>query len=106
MRRRIGDYVKVILTYDIVPETRDAYYQYVLGEMVPRAETLGLDMVEAWHTLIGNYPQRLVSFVAQNADAARVALDSDEWQEMEERLLHYVVNYQRRTVPMRDVFQF
>ena len=106
MSRSLNNYVKVLLTYDIIPEVRDEYYQFMLGEMVPRAETLGLDMVEAWHTAVGNYPVRLVSFIIESREAADTALASPDWQAMEEELQRFVVNYRCRVVPLRGGFQF
>ena len=47
--------VKLLLTYDPLPENREAYFNYVLGEFVPALEHLGLTMSEAWHTAYGSY---------------------------------------------------
>ncbi len=38
--------VKMLLTYDPLPERREAYFRYVLGEFVPALEQLGLKMSE------------------------------------------------------------
>ena len=43
-------YVKVLMNYDINPESSSEYYKYMLKKMVPDLEKLGLSMVEAWHT--------------------------------------------------------
>ena len=42
--------VKLLLAYDPIPDKREAYFNYVLGEFVPALEHLGLTMSEAWHT--------------------------------------------------------
>src|SRR3990170_4622068 len=99
--------VKLILTYDIIGETQDRYYQYMLGEMVPAVQSLGLYMNGAWHTAYGEYPVRLVEFIADDHDTIADMLDTRLWNEMERRLRKFVTNYRKKIVRLRDdQFQF
>jgi hypothetical protein len=98
--------VKLILTYDPLPETREAYFQYVLGEFIPTLEHLGLSMSEAWHTAYGDYPLRLTAFIAPSLDALETILGSEVFQMLEARLMEYVCNYRRRIVAHTQQFQF
>jgi hypothetical protein len=98
---------KFILTYDILPETQDRYYQYVLGEMVPALQSMGLVMNGAWHTAFGDYPMRLVEFVAEDYDTLMTILDGQNWATLHARLQPFVTNYSHKIVKLReDVFQF
>ncbi len=99
-------YTKVLLSYDIIPETQESYYQFMLGEMVPTVQKMGLGMAEAWHTAVGNYPLRLVAFVGETRESVDNVLESEQWEELETRLQQYVTNYTRRIVPFRNRFQF
>ncbi len=99
--------VKLLLTYDIRPEVQDSYFQYMLGEMVPALQTLGLPMSGAWHTAYGDYPIRLVEFIAEDRAALQAVLDSPEWDKLETRLQRYILNYSKKVVALReDQFQF
>ncbi len=99
--------VKLILTYDILPESQDLYYQFMLGELVPAAQKMGLLIGGAWHTAYGNYPIRLVEFIGDDYDQVRELLDNPRWAAYERRLLEYVTNYSKKVVPLReDQFQF
>jgi len=99
--------VKLILTYDIHPEVQDNYFQFMLGEMVPAVQSLGLQMSGAWHTAYGNYPIRLVEFIAEDRAALTTVLGHPTWGEMETRLQEYVSNYRKKIVRLRDDhFQF
>src|SRR3972149_10848784 len=89
--------VKLILTYDIIGETQDRYYQYMLGEMVPAVQSLGLYMSGAWHTAYGEYPVRLVEFVADDQMALKEELESTAWGRVEGRLPVAPVSYMRTT---------
>ncbi len=98
--------VKLLLTYDPIPERREAYFRYVLGEFVPALENLGLRMAEVWHTAYGAYPLRLTGFVAPDRQALEEVLQSETFERLEARLQDYVVNYNKRIVPVRRRFQF
>ena len=41
---------KLILTYDVQQDMQDTYLQFMLGELVPAVQSLGLQMTGAWHT--------------------------------------------------------
>lgn len=98
--------VKLLLSFDPLPGKREAYFHYVLGEFIPTLEHLGLQMCEAWHTAYGAYPLRLTGFLAQDRDTLEHILTSHDFKEMETRLQEFVINYQRRIVPMKKRFQF
>ncbi len=97
---------KLLLTYDPIPERREAYFQYVLGEFVPALEQMGLSLCEAWHTAYGAYPLRLSGFIAINETDIEDILASEDFLELEERLQEFVANYNRRVVHYRSNFQF
>jgi hypothetical protein len=98
--------VKMLLTYDPLPEHREAYFRYVLGEFVPALEQMGLKMSEAWHTAYGDYPLRLAGFVAPDRATMQEVLDSRTFADLEARFKEYVVNYSRRVVPFYGRFQY
>ena len=98
--------VKMLMTYDVVPELQQAYYEFVLGEMIPSAQSMGLVLSEAWHTAYGDYPIRLNGFVARSRQELDRVLASTEWQQLEEKLKRFVEGYQRKIVPFREGFQF
>lgn len=99
--------VKLILTYDIRADVQDRYYQFMLGEMVPTLNGMGVAMSGAWHTAYGAYPMRLVEFVAEDRDALGTVLKSETFERLEQELDQYVTNYARKAVPLREnLFQF
>jgi hypothetical protein len=98
--------VKMLMTYDVVPELQQAYYEFVLGELIPTAQSMGLVLSEAWHTAYGDYPIRLNGFVAHSQQELDRVLASTEWQQLEEKLKRFVNGYRRKIVPYREGFQF
>jgi hypothetical protein len=98
--------VKMLMMYDVVPELQQAYYEFVLGEMIPTAQSMGLVLSEAWHTAYGEYPIRLNGFVARSKQELDRILASAEWRQLEDKLKRFVNGYQRKIVPYREGFQF
>lgn len=101
-----GDTVKLLLSYDPLPEHREEYFRYVLGEFVPAMENLGLTLCEAWHTAYGRYPLRLTGFLATDRETLEAVMSSEDFVELEGRLQDYVINYRRKIVRQAPRFQF
>ncbi len=98
--------VKLLISYDPLPERREAYLRYVRGEFVPSLEHLGLVMCDAWYTAYGSHPLRLAGFLASDRATLEQVLESEDFQDLERRLQEYVVNYTRKIVPHRSTFQY
>ena len=102
----IDNGLKLVLTYSINPDEAQEYYQYVLGQYIPTMQGMGLEVAEAWHTAYGDYPNRLIVFVSQDKETLRQVLDGDNWDELNERLLEYVTDFEYKVVPYKVGFQF
>ena len=98
--------VKVLMTWDISPDRDQEYFEFVIGEFVPSVQRMGLQPIEAWATMYGQYPQIQVGLLADNAQHVHHALDSTEWIQLQEQLFGYVNNFAFKIVPARGGFQF
>lgn len=98
--------LKLLLSYNILAQYQEAYMRFVIEKFIPTLESIGLTNIGVWHTAFGNYPVRLLVFVAEDSAAMRRALETDTWQEMESGLKKFVTDYTRRVVPYDSRFQF
>jgi hypothetical protein len=98
--------VKLLMTWDISPEHEQDYFEFVIGEFVPGIQRLGLQPVEAWATIFGDYPQIQVAMLAETLEGARLAMHSDGWNELSDKLFALVRNFEYKIVPARGGFQF
>ncbi len=105
MATRIIPRYKLLLRYNINPETHDNYYEFVTQEFVPSMQALGLYMFRVYHTAYGEQPIRQVEFLAEDLDTVRLALKSSTWQRLEERLKGFISDYSRKLISFRDGFQ-
>ena len=98
--------VKLLMTWDISPEHEQDYFEFVIGEFVPGIQRLGLQPVEAWATIFGDYPQIQVAMLAETLDGARLVMHSNGWNELSDKLFALVRNFEYKIVPARGGFQF
>lgn len=96
---------KMLLTYNIVPTALEEYRQFMMNVFIPTLQRLGLENMGVWHTAYGDYPMRLLAFVAEEKEMA-AALNDDRWKQVEARLKQYITDYTRRIVPFEPGFQF
>ena len=93
---RIVPEYTLLLRYDIRPEVQEVYFRYVLGEFAPALQERHLYLQDAWHVLYGDYPERQIEFITDDLDNIRKLLKSDQWADLEQRLIDFTTNYTRR----------
>jgi hypothetical protein len=96
---------KLIIAYDINPETSDAYYQFVFQELIPAMQSIGLYMLQVYHTAYGPYPTRQIEFVSETLDAIQDGFNTDTWKKIQDRFQELTTNYSHKIVRFRDGFQ-
>mgnify|MGYP007118559898 CR=1 FL=1 len=96
---------KLMLVYNVIAESHEDYFQFIINEMVPRMQGLGLHMFRAYGTAWGDYPNRQVEFLAETIETVHNALTSSAWRRLEEKLSSFVTDYSRKLVAFRQGFQ-
>ena len=97
---------KLLLTYDVSPEHLQEYYRFVLGRYVPLMQAMGLEMSDAWHTAYGDFPNRLIGFVARDQETLQSILENDSWTALNEELQQFVTDFAYKIIPYQEGFQF
>jgi hypothetical protein len=97
--------VKIIMTWDINPEHEQDYYEFVIRDFIPGVQRLGCDLSDAWATVYGDQPQIMVSAVISSMNRARQLIHSQEWVDLNLKLLDYVHNYDQKIIPAKTGFQ-
>ena len=97
--------VKVIMTWDILPGKEQEYFEFVVRDLVPGMQRIGIQPTEAWFTQYGDQPQILTGGIADNLIDMQDALESDDWLQLRERLAEYVTNFSMKVVKASGGFQ-
>ncbi len=98
--------VKLLMTWDIAADHEQEYFEFVIGEFIPGVQRLGLQPVEAWATMYGDYPQIQVSMLGDNLGGVQQAMRTDGWSQLQDKLFALVKNFSYKIVPAKNGFQF
>ena len=98
--------VKLIISWDIVQDREQEYFEFLIREFLPGMQKLGFELSDAWATVFGNEPQILVGAVLPSLEQANDLLASSDWISLHNRLLDYVESYRQKLVSARGGFQF
>jgi hypothetical protein len=98
--------IKLLMTWDIKPESEQEYMEFIMREFGPAMVEAGLQPTDAWYTMYGSGPKVLAGGVTETLQRMHEILSSREWQELETKLLTFVDNYERRIVEATGGFQF
>ena len=96
---------KLLLSYEVNPDSLQDYYQFVTNSYVPAMQAMGLQMSEAWHTAYGEMPNRLIGFVTDNEENILSLLKNETWLRLNEQLEAYVTEFSYKVIPYRGGFQ-
>ncbi|HSB90565.1 MAG TPA: hypothetical protein VLD63_11130 [Anaerolineales bacterium] len=97
--------VKLLMTWDILPGKEQEYFEFVVRELVPGMQRLGIQPTEAWLTTFGERPQILTGGVTEDLKTMRGALSTDDWKTLRDKLGEFVSNFELKVVRASGGFQ-
>lgn len=97
--------VKLLMSWDILPGQEQTYFEFAMQTFAPALMKMGWQPTEAWYTLYGEGPQILTGGITDTVENMREILRSDEWEELKDRLLEMVTNFEYKVVPATGRFQ-
>ncbi len=103
------DSVKILMNWDVKPGRDSEFFEFVMREWVPGITKLGLEPTGAWYTMYSREdadPRYMAEGIVENLNQMQQILDSEEWDELQERLMEFVENYSQKIVRVSGGFQF
>ncbi|MCD6424552.1 MAG: hypothetical protein J7L35_03550 [Anaerolineales bacterium] len=97
--------VKLIMTWDILPNQEQEYFEFVISDFLPEIKQLGIRPADIWYTMFGDQPQIMVAAKTQSQASLNVVMASKEWLLLIENLLKFVENFSYKVVPAQTGFQ-
>ncbi len=97
--------VKLLMTWDILPNQEQEYFEFVISEFIPEIKELGIRPVDLWYTMYGEQPQIMVAAKIQSQAALNVAMATKEWQRLFDNLMKLVDNFTYKVIPSKSGFQ-
>ncbi len=97
--------VKLLMSWDIIPEREQEYFEFVVREFVPGITRLGLTPTESWYAVYGDCPQILTAGVTDDLPTMQRILESEEWARLQAKLQKLVTNYKQKVIRATGGFQ-
>ena len=96
---------KLLMSWDLRPETEAEYVKFLTQEFAPSLMQMGIRPTDVWYAVYGPSPQVRTGGAAEDLAMLEQILESSDWRELEEKLLQYVTNFQRKIVLATGGFQ-
>lgn len=96
---------KLIMQWDIRPETESEYFEFLVHEFIPAMTRMGIGDIQVWYTAYGEVEQKMAEGVATSTEEMLRALRSTEWQQLTEKLRGFVNNYRQKVITATGGFQ-
>ncbi|MBE2224098.1 MAG: hypothetical protein IAF02_21340 [Anaerolineae bacterium] len=96
---------KLIMNWDIRPETESEYFEFLVHEFIPGMNRLGIGDIQVWYTTYGECEQKLATGITPDIEQMQTALGSDDWEKMTDKLNRYVTDLHLKVIPATKGFQ-
>ena len=96
---------KLLMTWDIVPEREQEYFEFVVREFIPGVQRLGFELTDAWATIYGTQPQIMVAATLPSLEKIQQVMHSAEWKSLSNQLQDFVQNFTQKVVEAQGGFQ-
>lgn len=96
---------KLIMRWDVRPDRESEYFEFLVHELIPAMNKMGIAEIQVWYTAYGEREQKMAEGIMPSIDDMRAILASDEWTYLTEKLETFVKNYSQKVVPATRGFQ-
>lgn len=96
---------KLLMRWDVRPETESEYFEFLVHEFIPGLNKLGISDIQVWYTQYGECEQKLASGIANTREKMQDALSSPTWEQLNEKLQEFVDNFSQKVIPATGGFQ-
>lgn len=100
--------VKLIMKWNIQDNKDQEYFEFIMQEWVPATARLGLRVLGAWFSMYAHDPSQpriMAEAHAEDLATMRAVLRSDDWKQLQARLMNYVEDYSQKVVYVNGDFQ-
>jgi hypothetical protein len=96
---------KLLMRWDVRPETESEYFEFLVHEFIPGLNKLGIADIQVWYTQYGTCEQKLASGIANTPELMQDALKTPTWRQLNEKLQQFVDNFSQKVVAATGGFQ-
>jgi|SRR5690606_6243077 hypothetical protein len=96
---------KLIMRWNVRPEMESEYFEFLVHELIPAMNKLGINEIQVWYTAYGTCEQKMAEGTSESTDDLLRTLRTTEWHDLTERLQGYVLDFSQKVIPATRGFQ-
>lgn len=96
---------KILMRWDVRPETESEYFEFLVHEFIPGLNKLGISDIQVWYTQYGDCEQKMASGIANTMEKMQDALTSQTWEQLNSKLQEFVDNFNQKVISATGGFQ-
>ena len=96
---------KLIMRWNVRPESESEYFEFLVHELIPSMNKLGITEIQVWYTAYGTCEQKMAEGVMDSTDDMLRIMHTDEWGELTDRLQGFVKDFSQKVIPGTRGFQ-
>jgi hypothetical protein len=96
---------KLIMRWNVRPDLESEYFEFLVHELIPAMNKLGINDIQVWYTAYGECEQKMAEGVNESADDLLRIIRTTEWIDLTGRLQGFVLDFSQKVIPATRGFQ-
>lgn len=96
---------KLIMRWNVRHEMESEYFEFLVHELIPAMNKLGIADIQVWYTAYGEVEQKMAEGVTDSTEAMLRIMRTEEWEQLTDKLQTYVQDFSQKVIPATRGFQ-
>ncbi len=96
---------KVIMRWNVRQEMESEYFEFLVHELIPAMNKLGITDIQVWYTAYGECEQKMAEGITPSTDDMLQIMHTAEWEQLTDKLQGFVRDFSQKVIPATRGFQ-
>lgn len=96
---------KLIMRWNVRPESESEYFEFLVHELIPAMNRLGINDIQVWYTAYGEREQKMAEGISESSEDLLRVMRTTEWHELTDKLQSFVLDFNQKVIPATRGFQ-
>ncbi|MFO7663145.1 MAG: hypothetical protein R6X18_11210 [Chloroflexota bacterium] len=96
---------KLIMRWDVRQELESEYFEFLVHELIPAMNNLGITDIQVWYTAFGECEQKMAEGIMSSTEDMLRIIRMEEWSDLTDKLNEFVINFSLKVIPATRGFQ-
>jgi len=96
---------KLIMRWNVRHEMESEYFEFLVHELIPAMNKLGIGDIQVWYTAYGQVEQKMAEGITESTEALLRIMHTEEWEQLTDKLQTFVQDFSQKVIPATRGFQ-